>query len=55
MGQGDTLRVVIAGAGTGGILYPGIAVPREIVSRIPAAQISFAGTSRGIETRVVPL
>ncbi len=55
MGQGDTLRVVIAGGGTGGHLYPGIAVAREIVSRIPAAQISFAGTSRGIETRVVPL
>jgi UDP-N-acetylglucosamine--N-acetylmuramyl-(pentapeptide) pyrophosphoryl-undecaprenol N-acetylglucosamine transferase len=55
MGQGDALRVVIAGGGTGGHLYPGIAVAREIVSRIPAAQISFAGTSRGIETRVVPL
>jgi UDP-N-acetylglucosamine--N-acetylmuramyl-(pentapeptide) pyrophosphoryl-undecaprenol N-acetylglucosamine transferase len=54
MGQGETLRVVIAGGGTGGHLYPGIAVAREIVSRIPAAQISFAGTSRGIETRVVP-
>jgi UDP-N-acetylglucosamine--N-acetylmuramyl-(pentapeptide) pyrophosphoryl-undecaprenol N-acetylglucosamine transferase len=48
------VRVVIAGGGTGGHLYPGIAVARELVSRQPNAQISFAGTSRGIEARVVP-
>jgi UDP-N-acetylglucosamine--N-acetylmuramyl-(pentapeptide) pyrophosphoryl-undecaprenol N-acetylglucosamine transferase len=50
-----SLRVVIAGGGTGGHLYPGIAVAREIASRRPDAQISFAGTARGIEARVVPL
>src|SRR5499425_1874091 len=48
------VRVVIAGGGTGGHLYPGIAVARELVSRQPDAQISFAGTARGIESRVVP-
>ena len=48
------LRVVIAGGGTGGHLYPGIAVAREVLSRQPDAQISFAGTARGIEARVVP-
>jgi len=48
------LRVVIAGGGTGGHLYPGIAVARELQSRQPDAQISFAGTARGIEARVVP-
>jgi UDP-N-acetylglucosamine--N-acetylmuramyl-(pentapeptide) pyrophosphoryl-undecaprenol N-acetylglucosamine transferase len=45
---------VIAGGGTGGHLYPGIAVAREWLSRQPGAQISFAGTARGIEARVVP-
>src|SRR6185369_712575 len=50
-----SLRVVIAGGGTGGHLYPGIAVAREIASRRPNALISFAGTARGIEARVVPL
>jgi UDP-N-acetylglucosamine--N-acetylmuramyl-(pentapeptide) pyrophosphoryl-undecaprenol N-acetylglucosamine transferase len=49
------LRVVIAGGGTGGHLYPGIAVARELLVRRPDAQISFAGTSRGLEARVVPL
>jgi UDP-N-acetylglucosamine--N-acetylmuramyl-(pentapeptide) pyrophosphoryl-undecaprenol N-acetylglucosamine transferase len=48
------LRVVIAGGGTGGHLYPGIAVARELLARQPDAQISFAGTAKGIEARVVP-
>jgi UDP-N-acetylglucosamine--N-acetylmuramyl-(pentapeptide) pyrophosphoryl-undecaprenol N-acetylglucosamine transferase len=48
------LRVVIAGGGTGGHLYPGIAVARELLARQPDARISFAGTARGIEARVIP-
>ena len=48
------LRVVIAGGGTGGHLYPGIAVAREILSRMPDAVVSFAGTARGLEQRIVP-
>ncbi len=48
------MRVVIAGGGTGGHLYPGIAVARELLARQPDAQISFAGTAQGIEARVVP-
>jgi UDP-N-acetylglucosamine--N-acetylmuramyl-(pentapeptide) pyrophosphoryl-undecaprenol N-acetylglucosamine transferase len=46
--------VVIAGGGTGGHLYPGIAVARELLARQPDARVSFAGTARGIEARVVP-
>jgi UDP-N-acetylglucosamine--N-acetylmuramyl-(pentapeptide) pyrophosphoryl-undecaprenol N-acetylglucosamine transferase len=48
------LRVVIAGGGTGGHLYPGIAVARELLARHPDAEVSFAGTAQGIEARVVP-
>src|SRR3954451_13081124 len=51
---GTPLRVVIAGGGTGGHLYPGIAVARELLARRPDAVVSFAGTSHGIESRVVP-
>src|SRR5215471_3506896 len=50
----DQLRVLIAGGGTGGHLYPGIAVARELQTRSPGVEISFAGTDRGIEARVVP-
>jgi len=51
---GSVHRVVIAGGGTGGHLYPGIAVAREWLARFPDAVISFAGTARGIEARVIP-
>jgi UDP-N-acetylglucosamine--N-acetylmuramyl-(pentapeptide) pyrophosphoryl-undecaprenol N-acetylglucosamine transferase len=49
-----SLRVVIAGGGTGGHLYPGVAVARELLRRVPDAVITFAGTARGIESRVIP-
>src|SRR5665213_2210060 len=48
------MRVVIAGGGTGGHLYPGIAVARELMARDSGAQVSFAGTASGIESRVLP-
>ena len=48
------LRVLIAGGGTGGHLYPGIAVARELLRRVPDARVTFAGTARGIESRVIP-
>ena len=50
----STLRVLIAGGGTGGHLYPGIAVARELLRRVPDATVTFAGTARGIESRVIP-
>jgi len=48
------LAVVVAGGGTGGHLYPGIAVAREVLRQRPEATVTFAGTARGIESRVVP-
>ena len=48
------LSVVIAGGGTGGHLYPGIAVARELQRRAPGSVVTFAGTARGIEARVIP-
>jgi len=48
------IRIVIAGGGTGGHLFPGIAVARELLRRDPGARVTFAGTARGIEARVLP-
>ena len=48
------MRVLVAGGGTGGHLYPGIAVARELLARVPGAQVTFVGTAQGIEARVLP-
>ena len=49
------LRVLIAGGGTGGHVYPGIAIAREIRRRDPAAELLFVGTERGLEMKIVPV
>ncbi|HNW58175.1 MAG TPA: undecaprenyldiphospho-muramoylpentapeptide beta-N-acetylglucosaminyltransferase [bacterium] len=45
---------LFAGGGTGGHLYPAIAIAAELRKLSPQAEIHFAGTSRGVETRIVP-
>lgn len=47
------MRVLIAGGGTGGHLYPGIAIAEEVTRR-PGNQVLFVGTPRGLESRLVP-
>ena len=46
--------VVIAGGGTGGHLFPGIALAEEVTTRHPDNRVLFVGTTRGLEARVVP-
>lgn len=48
------LRMMIAGGGTGGHLFPGIAVADAARRRDSATAILFVGSARGIEARVVP-
>ena len=48
------MKVIIAGGGTGGHLFPGIAVAREIERRHPGSEILFVGAEQGIETKFVP-
>jgi UDP-N-acetylglucosamine--N-acetylmuramyl-(pentapeptide) pyrophosphoryl-undecaprenol N-acetylglucosamine transferase len=48
------VRVLIAGGGTGGHLFPGIALAEEIVTRHVKNDVIFVGTDRGLEARVVP-
>jgi UDP-N-acetylglucosamine--N-acetylmuramyl-(pentapeptide) pyrophosphoryl-undecaprenol N-acetylglucosamine transferase len=48
------MEVLIAGGGTGGHLYPGLALAKELVHRKEDLQITFVGTARGMEARVLP-
>lgn len=45
------LRVLIAGGGTGGHLFPGVALAEEVKAR--GGEVLFVGTERGIEARVL--
>ncbi len=47
------MNIVIAAGGTGGHLYPAIAVAREFLQRDSSARILFVGTTRGIERKVL--
>ena len=46
--------VLIAAGGTGGHLFPGIAVADELARRDAATRVVFAGTPKGLESRLVP-
>src|SRR5688572_2764794 len=46
--------MLVAGGGTGGHLYPGVAVARELLARVPGSNVTFVGTAAGIEARVIP-
>jgi UDP-N-acetylglucosamine--N-acetylmuramyl-(pentapeptide) pyrophosphoryl-undecaprenol N-acetylglucosamine transferase len=48
------MRVLIAAGGTGGHIYPGIAVAKEVMRRSPQSEVRFVGTAKGLETRLVP-
>ncbi|HEX9424906.1 MAG TPA: undecaprenyldiphospho-muramoylpentapeptide beta-N-acetylglucosaminyltransferase [Pyrinomonadaceae bacterium] len=48
------MRVLIAAGGTGGHIYPGIAVAQEILRRDPSSEVRFVGTAKGLENKLVP-
>ena len=50
----EELRVIIAGGGTGGHFFPGLAVAQALQGGAPPARVSFAGSLRGIEARLAP-
>ena len=49
-----SMRVIIAAGGTGGHIYPGVALARELIRRDPHTEIVFVGTARGLESKIVP-
>jgi UDP-N-acetylglucosamine--N-acetylmuramyl-(pentapeptide) pyrophosphoryl-undecaprenol N-acetylglucosamine transferase len=49
-----TKTLLIAGGGTGGHIYPAIAIAREYLARDASRTAVFVGTEKGLETRIVP-
>jgi UDP-N-acetylglucosamine--N-acetylmuramyl-(pentapeptide) pyrophosphoryl-undecaprenol N-acetylglucosamine transferase len=54
MGELGVKTLMIAGGGTGGHIYPAIAIAREFVSRDPLRRVVFVGTEKGLEKTIVP-
>ena len=48
------MKWLFAGGGTGGHLFPAIAMAEEVMTRHPENEVLFVGTARGLEARVVP-
>ncbi|OIT27160.1 PREDICTED: uncharacterized protein LOC109214322 [Nicotiana attenuata] len=50
----DTLRIILAAGGTGGHIYPAIAIADDLKTLDPNAQILFVGLPTGMESTAVP-
>ena len=48
------MKVIMTGGGTGGHIYPAIAIADKIKERYPDSDILFVGTQRGLEKKIVP-
>src|SRR5919202_175244 len=54
MGVTGVKTLMIAGGGTGGHIYPAIAIAREYIARDKSRRVVFVGTERGLEKTIVP-
>src|SRR6201993_1621534 len=48
------MKLLIAGGGTGGHVFPAIAIAREWLSRGQEREVVLVGTQRGMEMKLVP-
>lgn len=48
------MKLIIAGGGTGGHLFPALAIARAVKAEDPNSSILFVGTRQGIEARIIP-
>lgn len=47
-------RIMLSGGGTGGHIYPALAIARAVRKRYPDVEIAYIGTEKGLESRIVP-
>ena len=53
MKTGSALKIIVAGGGTGGHLYPGIAVAEALAALVPGLQVLFVGSQKPFERQAV--
>ena len=54
MGETGVKTLMIGGGGTGGHIYPAIAIAQEFMARGPNRRVVFVGTEYGLEKTIVP-
>lgn len=48
------MKIILTGGGTGGHIYPALAIASELKSRLPDLELLYVGTAKGLENRIVP-
>lgn len=48
------MRIILTGGGTGGHIYPALAIARGLKENNPEAEVLFLGTAKGLEADIVP-
>ncbi|MEA1960620.1 MAG: undecaprenyldiphospho-muramoylpentapeptide beta-N-acetylglucosaminyltransferase [Bacillota bacterium] len=48
------MNIILSGGGTGGHIYPALAIASEIRQRMPDVNLLYVGTARGLEKKIVP-
>ena len=54
MAKKEPYKIILSGGGTGGHIYPAIAIANELKVRFPDAEFLFVGAERGLEKDLVP-
>lgn len=48
------MKVLLAGGGTGGHIYPAVTIARGLQAKVPDCEILFVGTKQGLEADIIP-
>ncbi len=48
------MRVIVSGGGTGGHIYPALAIAERILEEIPGSEVLYMGCDNGLENSIVP-
>lgn len=48
------MKIIVSGGGTGGHIYPAIAIIEEFLKRDPDTEVLYVGTKKGLESDIVP-